>query len=563
MEEQMGQIAIYLGADRIISACGLTTAQNTEVIGRYESGVRTFADPALGEGMLTAGRIDRTHLCQPEGLSDFEALLCEAIGSVVAESGVNPKAVGTRLIVATTKGNVDLLRRDPKPDPACFIAQTAQRVADCLGFTARPIVISNACISGVAALIVAHRMIASGDCTDVVVAGADVLTEFVVAGFRSFKSISGGICRPYDKQRDGLSLGEACGAVLVTSDADKAKSTPILLAGGALTQDANHLSAPSRTGEELAKAIHQAIDHAGIRPEQIGFVNAHGTATLYNDEMECKALHLAGLGKKPLNSLKPYLGHTLGAAGVVETILTAEQLRRGVVYGTPGYTQCGTPMPLNVAPHHRELALMTALKCASGFGGCNAALVLSRKAAKARPVTTGHGIRQVASYTLSADGEPFAGRIRREYRSLGAPNMRFSKMDDLSKLGYIAAEKLLTPGGLLRTYDPARIGIVLSNRSASLDTDIRHQRIMERHPEEGASPSVFVYTLPNIVAAEISIRHGIKGEGLFFIEPAREGFATDYARQLIATGVLDAVICGWCELLGEEYEVKLNLMEKI
>lgn len=563
MEEQMAQIAVYLGADRIISSCGLTTEENVNSIRRYELGVKTFVDPAPGEGTLTAGRIDRTRLDFGEKLPDFETLLIEVVRSVIAQSGVDPKATGTRLIVATTKGNIDLLHHNPKPDPRCFIAETAQRIADRLGFAVQPVVISNACISGVAALVVARRMIASGECTNVVVAGADILSEFVVAGFRSFKSVSVEVCRPYDKQRNGLSLGEACGAVLLTSDPAKAKGESILLAGGALTQDANHLSAPSRTGEELATAIRQALCEAEITPEQIDFVNPHGTATLYNDEMECKALHLASLGEKPLNSLKPYLGHTLGASGVVETILTAEQLRQGVVFGTPGYRECGTPLPLNVTAHHRETALTSAVKSASGFGGCNAAIVLSRTAMSEIPSAMSHDIRQTASYTLSNDGTPFAERIRREYRSLGVPNMRFSKMDDLSKLGYVAAEKLLTASDLLRRYDPARIGIVLSNRSASLDTDIRHQHIVESHPEEGTSPAVFVYTLPNIVAAEISIRHGIKGEGMFFLEPTNDGFAEQYAQQLIATGVLDAAICGWCELLGENYEVQLNLLEKI
>ena len=316
----MAQIAIYLGADRIISACGLTTRENMEAIGGGTPGVATFRDPSLCEGELTAGRVDRARF----GHADFETLLEAAIGSVAAESGVDPKAPGTGLVIATTKGNIDCLRNAPKPDPRCFIAESAQRVADRLGFTARPVVISNACISGVAALVVARRMIEAGTCTEVIVAGADLLTEFVIAGFRSFKSVSETVCRPYDKARDGLSLGEGCGALLLTTDSRKAKGTPVLLAGGAMTQDANHLSAPSRTGEELAAAMREAMREAGLTPREIGFVNAHGTATLYNDEMESRALHRAGLGDKPLNSLKPYLGHTLGASGIVETILTAE-----------------------------------------------------------------------------------------------------------------------------------------------------------------------------------------------------------------------------------------------
>lgn len=561
METKMAQIAIYLGADRIISACGLSTRENMETIGGGKPGVAAFRDPSLCEGELTAGRIDRMRFGHP----DFETLLEEAIGSVVAESGVDPKAPGTGLVIATTKGNIDRLRNDPKPDPRCFIAESARRVADRLGFTARPVVISNACISGVAALVVARRMIEAGACTEVIVAGADLLTEFVVAGFRSFKSVSETICRPYDQARNGLTLGEGCGALLLTTDPRKAKGVPVLLAGGAMTQDANHLSAPSRTGEELAAAMRQAMQEAGLTPREIGFVNAHGTATLYNDEMESKALHLAGLGDKPLNSLKPYLGHTLGASGIVETILTAEQLRRNLVFGTPGYAECGTPVPVNVTPHHREMPLSAALKSASGFGGCNAAVVLSRGPLTERQPQEAREVRTVASYALSdRDGE-FTACIRREYGASGRGDMHFSRMDNLSKLGYVAAEKLLAASDAVGKYGADRVGIVLANRSASLDTDIRHQQIVESHPEEGASPAVFVHTLPNIVAGEISIRHGIKGEGLFFIEPSRDenGFAMRYARRLVASGKLDAVLCGWCDCLGERYETQMNLLEKI
>lgn len=563
----MARTLIWLGADRVIGACGATTAEHTQALLRGASaGVGTFTDPALGAGPLTAGRIDRTRLVLPDGCPPFEALLLEAIRSVLAESGVDPAASGTRLVAATTKGNIDCLRPDPEPDPRCFIAEAVQRVADRAGFTARPVVISNACISGVAALVVAQRMLEAGECSDVIVAGCDLLTEFVVAGFRSFKSVSERVCRPYDRDRDGLTLGEACGAVLLTTDPRRAKGLPVLLAGGALTMDANHLSAPSRTGAELAAAMRDAMREAGLTPHQIGFVNAHGTATRYNDEMESRALHLSGLGRTPLNSLKPYLGHTLGASGVVETILTAEQLRRGIVFGTPGFAACDTPFPVNVSPRHRELPLRAALKSASGFGGCNAALVLMRSDAAEGPAPATppqRGVRTLAACTLTdADGSP-AACIRRE--TGGRADLRFSRMDTLSKLGCVAADRLLGASDVVRRYGAERVGIVLANRSASLDSDIRHRRIVESRPGQGASPAVFVYTLPNIVAGEISIRHGIRGEGLFFLEPRheREGFAARYARRLVATGRLDAVLCGWCECLGDRFEIDMNLMEKI
>ena len=169
-------------------------------------------------------------------------------------------------------------------------------------------------------------------------------------------------------------------------------------------------------------------------------------------------------------------------------------------------------------------------------------------------------IQETAAYTLSNADGPFDERIRSEYHSLGSPNIRFSRMDKLSKLGYVAAEKLLAGRNLSEKYGALRVGIILANRSSSLDTDIRHQTIVESRPEEGASPAVFVYTLPNTVIGEISIHHKIKGEGLFFVEPeyGAGSFSMRYAREAITSGRLDAVICGWCDYLGGDYNVEIG-----
>ena len=121
-------------------------------------------------------------------------------------------------------------------------------------------------------------------------------------------------------------------------------------------------------------AINQAMEEAGALPEDISFINAHGTATVYNDEMESKAIHLAGLAAVPVNSLKPYFGHTLGASGIIETILCIEQLKEGRYYGTLGYETLGVPMPITVYATHQPIPMKCCIKTASGFGGCNAAL---------------------------------------------------------------------------------------------------------------------------------------------------------------------------------------------
>ena len=164
----------------------------------------------------------------------------------------------------------------------------ADVIGSFFGFVNRPVVISNACISGVLALSTAARMIDAGLYDHVVVAGGDLLSEFVISGFLSFQALSPEPCIPFDIARNGLSLGEGCGTLVLSSE--NKKSTAVTVSGSAVTNDANHISGPSRTGEELAMAIGNALKEAGINPGEVSFVSAHGTATLFNDEMESKSL---------------------------------------------------------------------------------------------------------------------------------------------------------------------------------------------------------------------------------------------------------------------------------
>ena len=553
-------ITIYLGEDRIISAEGFTTQECVDSILDNRLGVKPCFDPKLSPHPFPAARIDWQKLRLPTDAPRVETILHEAIQSVLEAAHIDPRNVG--FILASTKGNIEELSHETKPQDNCFLTQTALHVAQRLGFKHHPIVISNACISGIDALIVARRMMLEGRYTEVIVAGVDLLSEFIVSGFQSFKSVSETVCRPYDAARNGLSLGEACGVVLLTTDFQKAKGTPVCLAGGAMSQDANHLSAPSRTGAELAHAMRLALSEAGLTPNDIDFVNAHGTATAYNDEMESKAIALAGLNAKPLNSLKPYIGHTLGASGVVETILSAEELRRDIVFATPGYTTCGVPSPVNVSASHRPLPLKAMLKSGSGFGGCNAAIVLTTEASNKDLLHEEQAYHETARFEMKGCGD-FAQRIRQEYKALHDANMRFFKMDDLAKAGYVACENLLRNNPVVEKYGAFRVAIVLANHAASLHTDLRHQQIVEQHDPTGASPAVFVYTLPNIVAGEISIRHGIKGETLFLVSEDKEELqAEKYAAYLIRTHKADAAIAGWCDVLNENYDVTLKLIEK-
>ena len=608
------RVNTYLTAGTIISSLGFDTAENMDCIRRYRSGIARGDDPSLFVSPFMAARIDEERLRQAvagQGLESYtrmEQLFILSLLSTIRQSGIDPSSTDCGIILSTTKGNIDLLsdifhsRKSSFATPAtplllppqkhCFHTRNssasetllytmANRISGYFHCVNEPIVISNACISGVSALVVASRLIESGKYTQVLVAGGDLLTRFVVTGFQSFKSVSPEMCRPYDQSRDGLSLGEACGALLVTSDRNHVvEERPVLLKGGAITNDANHISGPSRTGDGLYYAIRQALDEAGLEPGGISFVNAHGTATPYNDEMESKALHWAGLDQLPMNSMKSYWGHTLGASGVIETIACLEELRSGEVFGTLGYKVCGVPFPLNISDKHRIYALQSCVKTASGFGGCNAAVVLSLN--EEIPLVEDSTRRYeyelrrqviVQDAKIRLDGQvvfeaassvDFATFIRAAYKSLEADDRKFYKMDDLCKLGYIAAAALFAQTGGATGYEPGEVGLILANASSSLDTDLKHQQIIDTMGDQEASPAVFVYTLPNVVMGELCIRYKIQGENTFFISDRYpESFIGSYARQVMRKRGLRACLVGWCELLGETYEARFDWLERV
>jgi 3-oxoacyl-[acyl-carrier-protein] synthase-1 len=210
----------------------------------------------------------------------------------------------------------------------------------------------------------------------VIVTGCDRFSRFVLSGFQSFQAVADGPCRPFDVARKGINLGEAAATIILST---KEENEPLAqLLSGATSNDANHISGPSRTGEELALAINSALSQAGLTSKDIGMISAHGTATLYNDEMESKAFDLAGLLDTPVHSLKGYVGHTLGTAGVLESVMIIESLRRQLLIPSAGFEHIGVPKPINVTRAMQPASLKYVLKTASGFGGCNATAVWAK-----------------------------------------------------------------------------------------------------------------------------------------------------------------------------------------
>ena len=354
---------VFVIADNIVSPLGRTTEENFRALAQDRTAIRLHET-------YYASLFDS----QPT----FENLALDSAAPSLRASGLDPADPRLVFILSSTKGNTGLLEHGVTDPDRISLAVSAQNVATALGLVNPPIVVSHACISGLQAMITASRLLKSGVYDHALICGADLITNFILSGFQSFQAVSPEPCRPFDADRKGVTLGEAAASAVLTTARSNSPipDGSIRLMGGAVSNDANHISGPSRTGEELALAIRRALTQAG-NPD-IDFISAHGTATVYNDDMEAKAIHLTGLKEVPVGSLKGFFGHTLGAAGLLEAIVSMQSLRENLILPTRGYGRPGTVLPVNVLSKPLEKPIRHCLKTASGFGGCNAAVILEK-----------------------------------------------------------------------------------------------------------------------------------------------------------------------------------------
>jgi 3-oxoacyl-[acyl-carrier-protein] synthase I len=368
---------VYVISDNIYSALGSDTLSNMSALKEGKSAIQLFDSPIYAQPFYAAllppfdDRPDQT-------ITRFEKIILNSASDAIKNISINLKSKKTGFILSTTKGNISLIediQDDTNIESLVSLNKSADIIADRLGIVSQPVVVSHACISGLLAMITGMRLIQSGLYDDVIVSGGDLITSFIFSGFQSFQAISAKPCRPFDAERDGITLGEAAATVILSS---RKMPDSFLLAGGAVSNDANHISGPSRTGEELFLAIHRALTQSGIKAPDVDMISAHGTATRYNDDMEARALNLAELEDIPVNSLKGYYGHTLGAAGLLESVISMHSMRENIILGTRGFTNPGTEKPVRVVKDTQELKSKTCLKTASGFGGCNAAVVIRK-----------------------------------------------------------------------------------------------------------------------------------------------------------------------------------------
>ena len=361
---------MFIIADNVLSPLGDTTADNYRAIRNGCSSLTHYASfSGRPDDDYVASRFSpsQRERLMMKGMTWFESLVCQSVRQALSKCQTAVAIDRTLFILSTTKANIDTSTSQSPAD-------SASRIAAMVGIQTPPLVVCNACISGVSAIITAQRLLLAGFYDTAIVAGCDVVSHFVVSGFQSLKALSPQPCRPFDIERLGLNLGEAAATIILSNRPQSHDHWAILR--GAVRNDAYHISSPSPKAAGCTSAILSVTD--GIDKTSLGAVNVHGTATMYNDQMESKAIEASGLSAVPANTLKGALGHTLGASGILETIITMHSLDHGTLLPTLGFSELGVSGRISILPHAVDISQPSFVKIISGFGGNNAAILCHR-----------------------------------------------------------------------------------------------------------------------------------------------------------------------------------------
>ena len=589
----------YIIADNIISPLGETSEENYLSVKAGRSGIRAYEPGTcnIPEGFYASLLFE-----------DFETLALRSAQKAIANAQktignaqLELKGKRTAFILSSTKGNIE---------ENISLADSAQRIASQLGIDAKPIVVCNACISGLSALILGNRLIDSGLYDAAIVCGCDTPRQFILSGFQSLKALSPEPCRPFDMERMGLNLGEAAATLILSKNPIQGNSWR--MGDGFIRNDAFHISTPSKTADGLYLSLQRTLEFFTKEisstckqidlKEHLAFINAHGTATLFNDQMESVAIGRAGLSDLPANAYKSFWGHTMGAAGILETIISMKAIDDDTILGTRGFSELGVSGKMNICAENRPTDKKGFIKMLSGFGGCNATIwaakspesemiALSQKEQQECEFTTTHAIRitpeeVVLDHQKLWEGNQNANEKLEEQEGAGHHSLltslykqmignypKFYKMDGLSRLGFVASEILLNAekgetDKERREEEGERLleerAIIFFNHSSSIASDRNYKKSINDKDNYFPSPSIFVYTLPNIVTGEIAIRNHFHGETSFFILPDKD---EKMMEEILQASCRDAqsksFLTGWIDYEDErhfEADLKIKKM---
>lgn len=566
----------YIIADNIISPLGETSEENYLSVKAGRSGIRAY-EP----GTCNIPEEFYASLL----FEDFETLALRSAQKAIANAQLELQGKRTAFILSSTKGNIE---------ENISLADSAQRIASQLGIDSKPIVVCNACISGLSALILGNRLIDSGLYDAAIVCGCDTPRQFILSGFQSLKALSPEPCRPFDMERMGLNLGEAAATLILSKNPIQGNSWR--MGDGFIRNDAFHISTPSKTADGLYLSLQRTLEsftkEISSTCKQIdmkahlAFINAHGTATLFNDQMESVAIGRAGLSDLPANAYKSFWGHTMGAAGILETIISMKAIDDDTILGTRGFSELGVSGKMNICAENRPTDKKGFIKMLSGFGGCNATIwaakspesemiALSQKEQQECEFTTTHAIRITPEEVVldhqklwegkkelgEQEGQEHHSLLTTLYKQMIGNYPKFYKMDGLSRLGFVASEILLNAE---KGETDEERAIIFFNHSSSIASDRNYKESINDKDNYFPSPSIFVYTLPNIVTGEIAIRNHFHGETSFFILPDKgERMMEEILQASCRDDQSKSFLTGWIDYEDErhfEADLKIKKM---
>ncbi|HLN61057.1 MAG TPA: beta-ketoacyl-[acyl-carrier-protein] synthase family protein, partial [Symbiobacteriaceae bacterium] len=473
------------------------------------------------------------------------------------------------------------------PDPTLLLSfspqATAEAVSGALGLKGPVFSIATACAAGANAIGYGLDLIRTGQADAVLAGGSDAFSDVLFAGFHCLESLSPEPAAPYSRHRQGLSLGEGSGMLLlVREDLARQFTAPVMaeVLGYGLSADGYHPTAPHPEGEGAGRAIRSALEHAGVAPEQVGYVNGHGTGTPKNDPAETRAIRVA-LGEAadgvPVSSTKSMIGHLLGAAGAAEAIVTVRALQEQIAPPTASFETNDPECDLDYVPNRaRPHAMNVAISNNFAFGGNNACVVFARDGApiesSASPKREPVVVTGMASLT-AAGSDPealFEAFTAREDCAREADGVRLGRVRDLDPSAFLTPRDrrrmdqlgifAVTASGLaLRdaglTIGPenrARIGVMFGTGLGPMESLERFFQPVLAEGTAAANPAVFPSTVFNAAAGLVAMHIGVVGPtSTVTVGHAAGAAALAYGFELVASGRADAMVCLAADTLTE------------
>jgi 3-oxoacyl-[acyl-carrier-protein] synthase II len=393
--------------------------------------------------------------------------------------------------------------------------------------------VCSACSSGANALLLGVSRLLSGRASCVLAGGADGLCRLTYVGFSALGALSPKACRPFSAHRDGLTLGEgAAFLVLETASHARARGVEALaeFRGWAVGSEAHHITHPQASGETAARVMAEALACAGLAPEQVAYLNAHGTATSLNDAMEVAGVKrcFAGAAERLMvSSSKAQIGHTLAAAGAVEAAISVMAIAEGRVPPTAGLEDIDEACAgVDHVRRGREVAIDAAMSTSFGFGGSDTALVFSRVGAfDAKPPSAPRRVFVTAAATLGADGlcgaEDAAQHVDTKPAQPPPERIDFQGADflDLSRARRLDRPArmvtVIVEHGLATAKSPVVLGrdagAIMATAYGSVDACARYVKRFTDRGARFASPAVFPNLLPSSPVAHTSVYTGLGG----------------------------------------------------